>query len=184
MTDARVAKRYAKALFNTAMQQDILQSVEDDLNGVCAVIAGSKDLKRFMSSPNTTREDKLRLLDRVFSDRVTALTMHAIRLLLKRRREIMLELVRIEFVQLRRTHDKVVFVHVESAKELDQPQREKIAAKIATYTGRRVEATYQVDPKLIGGAKLTYDNYVLDGTALGYLNRMKDRILYDVLKQA
>ena len=38
MTDARVAKRYAKALFNIAQRQDILQSVEDDLTSVEAVV--------------------------------------------------------------------------------------------------------------------------------------------------
>ena len=32
MTDTRVAKRYASALFNTALKQDILQSVEEDLD--------------------------------------------------------------------------------------------------------------------------------------------------------
>lgn len=184
MTDSRVAKRYARALFNTALKQDILQSVEDDLNGVCAVIAGSKELKRFMGSPNTTREDKLKLMERVFSDRVTALTMHAVRLLLKRRREILIEQVKLEFVQLRRQHDRVVFVLVESAYELGAEQREKILTKVAGDTGRRVESRFETDPKLIGGAKITYDNFVLDGTARGYLDRMKEHILYDVLKQA
>jgi len=184
VTDARVAKRYAKALFNTALQQDILQSVEDDLTGITGVVAHSKDLKRFLGSPNRTREDKLRLLESVFSDRVTALTMHAVRLLLKRRREHMLEHLKVEYLKLRREHDKVTHAVVASAHEIDAAHRDRIVTKISQATGRRVEAEFEVDPRLIGGVKVTYDNFVLDGTARGYLNRMKDRILYDVLKQA
>ena len=184
MTDSRVAKRYARALFNTALSQDILQSVEDDLIGVCAVIEHSKDLKRFLKSPNATREQKLRLLETTFSDRVTALTMHAVRLLLKRRREHLLTQVKLEYVILRREHDKVVHVNVESAGPLDPAQRESILAKVADYTGRRVESSFETDATLLGGVKVTFDNFVLDGTARGYLNRMRDRILYDLLKQA
>ena len=184
MTDARVAKRYAKALFNIALRQDILQSVEDDLTGVCAVIAHSKDLKRFMTSPNHSREDKLRLLERTFSDRVTALTMHAVRLLLKRRREHLIENLKLEYVALRREHDRVVHVFVQSARPLDDSQKDRILAKIAGYTGKRVESEFATDDTLIGGVKVTFDNFVLDGTARGYLNRMRDHILYDLLKQA
>ena len=184
MTDARAAKRYARALFNIALQQDILQSVEDDLTGVCAVVAHSKDLKRFVTSPSRTREDKLKLLERVFSDRVTALTMHAVRLLLKRRREHLLEDVKAHYIQLRREHDRTVFVLVESARELDQAQRQGIIDKVATKTKRKVESKFEVDQRLLGGAKITFDNFVLDGTARGYLDRMRNRLLYDLLKQA
>lgn len=184
MTDARVAKRYARALFNIAQRQDILQSVEDDLTGICAVIAHSQDLKRFIASPNRTREDKLRLMERTFSDRVTALTMHAVRLLLKRRREHLLEDLKLEYVQLRREHDKVVHVFVQSAQPLDDSQRQRILQKVGAYTGKKVESEFATDDTLIGGVKVTFDNFVLDGTARGYLNRMRDHILYDLLKQA
>lgn len=184
MTDSRVAKRYARALFNVALKQDILQSVEDDLSGICAVIQHSKELQRFIKNPNATREQKLHLLEKTFSDRVTALTMHAIRLLLKRRRENTIQQLRLEFVQLRRDHDKVSYLHVTSARPLDSLQRESIVNKIQGATGRRIEADFDTDEKLIGGVKVMFDNFVLDGTARGYLDRMRDKILYDLLKQS
>ena len=184
MTDSRVAKRYAQALFNIALSQEILQSIEDDLTGICAVVAHSKDLKEFLKSPNHTRVEKIRLLEGVFADRVTALTMHAVRLLLKRSRVQLLEQVKIEYLQLRREHDCVTFAVFSSAEPLDDARKQNLVAKIGAATGKKVESEFEVDPRLIGGVKVTYDNYVLDGTARGYLNRMKERILYDVLKQS
>lgn len=184
MTDSRVAKRYARALFNVALQQDILQSVEDDLTGICAVIAHSKELRRFIANPNATREQKMVLFEKTFSDRVTALTMHTIRLLMKRRRESTIQQLKHEFVILRREHDKVSYLYVTSATPLDPLQREGLVQKIQQATGRRVEADFEIDPKLIGGVKVMYDNFVLDGTARGYLDRMRDKILYDLLKQS
>jgi F-type H+-transporting ATPase subunit delta len=107
-----------------------------------------------------------------------------VRLLLKRRREHLIEHVKIEYVQLRREHDRVTHLLVTSAAPLDDPHRRRIVEKIGAATKKRVEAEFEVDPRLIGGVKVMYDNFVLDGTARGYLERMKDRILYDVLKQA
>lgn len=184
MTDARVAKRYASALFNTALKQDILQSVEDDLEGICATISYSKELKRFLNNPTMSREAKLTLMEKTFGDRVTALTMHAFRLLLKRRREDLIQHVRMEFAELRRNHDNVSYAVIESSMELSDEHKQAIVAKVTEASGRKVEAEFRIDENIIGGVRVTYDNFVLDGTARGYLNRMKDRLLYDLLKQA
>ena len=184
MTDVRVAKRYARALFSEARSQDILQSVEEDLGAICSVIDDSDGLKRFLKSPNATREDKLALFERIFSDRVTTLTMHAFRLLLKRRREGLIVHLRDEYALLRRENEKVVHALVSSSYAIDQAQRDAIVEKSASSTGRRVEAEFEIDKSIIGGVRVTYGNYVLDGTARGYLERMKTRLLYDLLKQA
>ena len=184
MTDARVAKRYASALFNTALEQDVLKTVEDDLDGICAVISNSAGLKRFLNNPTMTREDKLALMEKLFSDHVTPLTMHAFRLLLKRRREGLIDHVRAEYAELRRKHENVTYALVESCVKLGDEHRQKIIDKVAQASGKRVEAEFIVSSDIIGGVRVTYDNFVLDGTARGYLNRMKNRILYDLLKQA
>lgn len=184
MTDVRVAKRYARAIFSEAHKQGLLQSVEDDLSAMCAVIADSDRLRRFLKSPNATREDKLALFERMFADGVTALTMHAFRLLLKRRRENLIVHVRDEFALLRRENEKVIHAVVSSSYEIDQSQRDAIIEKLASTTGQRVEAEFEIDESIIGGVRVTYGNYVLDGTARGYLERMKVRLLYDLLKQA
>jgi len=184
VTDARVAKRYASALFNTALEQDVLQNVEDDLDGICVVISRSADLKRFLNNPTMTRESKLALMEKLFSDHVTALTMHAFRLLLKRRREDLINHVRMEYAELRRKHENVTYALVETCVKLGDQQRNAIIDKVSQASGKRVEAEFIVSADMIGGVRVTYDNFVLDGTARGYLNRMKNRILYDLLKQA
>ena len=110
--------------------------------------------------------------------------MHAFRLLLKRRREGLVHMVRSEFSELRRDHENVTHALVESCVKLGEDHRNAIIDKVSKASGRRVEAEFTVNADIIGGVRVTYDNFVLDGTARGYLNRMKNRILYDLLKQA
>jgi len=184
VTDARVAKRYARALFSAALKENMTESVESDLDGIAEVMRTNDQFSTFLANPNHSRDDKLGVFVRVFSDRVTALTMSLLRLLLKKRREDLFGLVRLEYARLRREHDRVVYAVVASATELTDDQKRRIVEKIAQATNRTIEAEYEIDPKLIGGVKVTYDNYALDGTSRGQLNRMKSNILYDLLKQA
>ncbi len=184
MADSRVAKRYATALFNIATQQGIVNAVDDDLSVITTALSRSENFRTFMKSPQTTEAQKLVLLDRTFGDRVTALTMHVLRLLVEKLRDDEIFGVHQEFAELRRISGGVVKAEIATAIPLDEDHKALLVAKIKSLTGREVEPHFLIDEKLIGGVKVTYDNNVLDGTARGSLNRIKDHLIYDVLKQA
>lgn len=182
--DTRVAKRYARALFSAALKENILASVEEDLTGIADVFRAKPEFRRFVYSPVTPADQKLKIMESVFSDRVTALTMSLLRLLLDKRRIEEFEFVRLEFSTLRRQHDRIVYAVFTSAEPLTEDQRTQLVAKLERSLGKRVEAEYEVDPSLLGGVKVMYDNNVLDGTVRGSLNRMRDDLIRDLLKQA
>jgi len=184
MADKRVAKRYAQALFNAAKAADVVTSVEADLNAVANQIAKDERFRDFLLAPYVARDDKTKILEKIFSDRVTALTMSALRLMLQKRREDDIEFVREEFVVLRREFEKKVHVMVTSTEMLTDTQKKQIEQKLEKLTGEDIEPDYEIDPLLIGGVRVTYGNYVLDGTVKGALRRLRDRMRIDVLKQS
>jgi F-type H+-transporting ATPase subunit delta len=181
--DTRVAKRYAQALFQVAQSSDVIASVEDDFNGIAGLIANDPDFKDFLLSPYVSRDEKIAIAEKLFSDRITALSMSAVRLLLRKGREAEMVGVRDAFVAMRREHGGVLFVEVVTAEELENDQRQKLEMKLAKRTARTVEATYTIDPHLVGGIRVTYDSYVFDGSVRGQFRRIKDLLLHDVLKQ-
>lgn len=183
MADTRVGRRYALALFRTAKQGDVVRSVEDDLNGIAGLIEKDESFRTFLFSPYVGREEKIGIVERVFSDRITAITMTALRLLVSKRREDEIIVVRDEFVQLRREAEGVLHVLVTSAEALENDQRQQIEMKLARKLGRTIEADYAIDAHLIGGVRVEYDNFVLDGSVRGQLRRLRDRLTRDVLKQ-
>ncbi len=181
--DARVAGRYARALFSVAVKDDILASVEDDLNAISSILHRDQAFHQFLYRPDHPREEKIALIEKVFSDRVTALTMGMFRLLLNKRREVEFELLRLEFQRLRRDHENVIFAQVASARPLSESERQSIEAKLSTSSKRRVEAEYSVEPSLMGGVRVSFGNYVLDGSVKGSLSRLKETLIHDLLKQ-
>jgi len=183
MTDARVARRYARALYNAAKRADIVQSVEDDLDLISIVGSNSPAFKRLLANPSATKEFKLEVFGRAFSDRVTAMTMHFLRLLLEKGREDNIDLVKFAFQELRRHDQGVIQAVVTTTIELTEAERRKLIDKLTRASGKTIEAQFEVDSALIGGIRVAYDNFVLDGSVRGALGRMKDKLIYDVLKQ-
>jgi F-type H+-transporting ATPase subunit delta len=184
MHDARIARRYAQALFATALKFDVVRAVEDDLEAISRLMETDKSFRDFIMAPYTSREEKARIAEKVFGDRITALTMQVLRVMLEKRREPELPLVRDEFTELRRRHENVVHALVTSAKELDGTQRTALVAKLQASLGKTVEADFEVDPSLLGGLKVAYENNVLDGTVRGALQKLRERLRYDLLKQS
>lgn len=183
MVDVKVARRYAQALFATAQKNDVVKSVEDDLTAISSLFENDPKFKDFMLSPQVGREEKIKIAERLFSDRVTALTMQALRLMLVKRRESVISSIRAEYVALRREHGSVAYVVVSSAEALEPDQKNAIVAKLEEKTRKKVEADFQIDAKLIGGVKVQLGDYVLDGTVRGSLRRLGEKLRRDVLKQ-
>lgn len=183
MHDSRVARRYAQALFTLALKEDMVKAVEEDLAGIAHLLTGDEQFRDFLLSPYASREEKQQIAGKLFSDRITGLTMQALRLMLTKGRETELLALRDEFTKLRRAHEGVVFATISSAEAMAQDQQSQIISKLAIATGKVIEANFEIDPRLIGGVKVSYENTVLDGSLRGALNTLRDRLRHDVLKQ-
>ena len=183
MHDNRVAKRYALALFQTAQKYDVIRPVEGDLIGIVSLLEHNVEFRRLLLSPSVSREEKLRIVEKLLSDRVTAITLHAVRLMLEKGREEEIEWVQRDYVRLRRDHENVLFASITTSEALDDELRKRVVDKLAQLTGKSIEPDFRIEPHLIGGIRVAYENYVLDGSLRGGLRRMKEHLLRDVLKQ-
>lgn len=182
--DRRVAKRYACAIFRAALKIDAVKTVEDDLQGLVRLMDTEPKFRDFILSPETRRDQKHEIIDRLLKGRVSQLTLDALHLLLNKRRENEIKGVSEEYGILRRDHEKVVHVRVTSAEPLTEGQRKALLEKLSKALGKTLEAEFGVDKSLIGGVRVAYENMVLDGTVRGGLNRLYAILQYDVLKQA
>lgn len=181
--DIRVASRYAQAFYDVAAEQNLVEAVYTDLTSIGHVLESDPRLSDFLADPALDSKDKLSLLEKVFGDRATALTMQLLRLVLSKHRESLIPAITAHFADLRRVSQNILFVEITSAKELSDGDRNGLISRLETQTGKTVEASYSVDPNLIGGVRVGVGNFVLDGSIKGSLSRLKDRLLYDVLKQ-
>lgn len=184
MAGERVGLRYAQALYDAAKNAGVVEAVEADLAVIDHQLQTNGDFRAFLLSPNRGRDEKISLLDKVFGDRVTALTSRALKLMLDKRREEAIPDLKNEYTELRRIADGTVNVSVTSAVELSAAEQKDLLTKLSSKLGRKIEADFNVDSSLVGGIRVAYDDFVIDGSVRGTFNRLRDALRQDTLKQA
>ena len=181
--DSRVAKRYARALFHASQGEGMVAAVDADLTVIASTLHSSAGFRDFMGRPSTSEADKLQMFDKVFGDRITSMTHSMIKLVIDKRRDEYLTGIAKAFAELRRESEKVTRAVISSANPLGSEDEKRIVDKLEKELGRKVEAEFETDALLLGGVKIVYDNFILDGSVRGQLDKMRDKLLYDVLKQ-
>ena len=60
--------------------------------------------------------------------------------------------------------------------ELTPPTHDKIAARVAEVTGRRVELAERVDPAIVGGLVLRVGDVIIDGSVRSRIRQLRRRL--------
>jgi F-type H+-transporting ATPase subunit delta len=64
-----------------------------------------------------------------------------------------------------------------TARELSKQERDALVAEIAKLAGARVEASFKLDPSLLGGTLVRIGSTVYDGSVRGRLDRLKETLI-------
>jgi F-type H+-transporting ATPase subunit delta len=81
-----------------------------------------------------------------------------------------------QFEELKAEAENVVDAEVCSAADLDERQRERLAAALRKRLGREVRLHCSVDPSLVGGAIVRSGDLLIDGSLKGRLERLETEL--------
>ena len=170
-----IAEVYARALFDAAQENGVLDRVHDELGEFADALDEDRNLQIFLFSPYFSSEEKKDGVGRIVSDADERLT-NFLELLAERHRMPALFRIRRRFDDLWAEENKLLAVTVTSATELDSSVVEDIGSQIEEQTGRKVELSSKVDPDVLGGLRLQVGNMVLDATIRQRLEQLRKQV--------
>jgi F-type H+-transporting ATPase subunit delta len=179
--DLKVAKRYARALFNTAQKTGTVEAVHNDLTLLDTLWRQTPSLPRFLESPLVPAEKKRQLLDQALSGQLSTATRAFLALLIEKRREEILPAVHEEFVRLADDAAGLIRAQATVALPLEESERAALLAGLQQRTGKRVELQVSVDPAILGGVVVRMKDTVVDGSVRGALERLREQMLHERL---
>ena len=179
VTHAKVAKRYARALFNAAQKTGKTDAVRRDLATFESLWTQVPDLRRALESPLVPADKKRSIIDQAFAKDVDNLSRQFLHLLVDKRREEILPIVGEEFVQLSDAAQNLVRAFATVAAPLDDVQRAAMIESLERRTGKTVELQVSVNPAIIGGAVIRLQDTVIDGSVRGTLERIREEMLHE-----
>jgi len=174
-----LARRYAGALFETAKQSDVIDvidKIESDLGLVSHSLETMPKLVEALNHPLIPRERKKAIVSNIFKDKVQAVTMRFVELVIDKRREGILPEIEPEYVRLANEWRGIVSVAVTSAVPLSKDEVTALKARLDRFTGKRTDLELQEDPDLIGGLTVRIGDTVMDGSVRGYLASLREQM--------
>jgi F-type H+-transporting ATPase subunit delta len=171
--DAVVAKRYAKALFEVAEKQQVVSEVEEQLKLIVQALEQDADVQKFLSLPSIDPERKVAVLKAAFGDRVSALVLNTIQILISRRRQDVIAEVYAAYTKVAGDSLGQAHATVYSAKVLSDDELAGVAAQFGQLTGKTIIAQQVVEPALLGGVQVRIGDRLYDGSLSGKLERLQ-----------
>lgn len=171
-----IAVRYAQAIFAMAQRSGQLDEQLAELVKVKLMFGEHGQLTRALQSPTIPSSVKKSILKRVLEQRVSQTTLHFLYVLVDKGREAYVPLVVECYKELLRQERGQVAVLVQSAAPLDPAFQKEVEDKLLTYTGKKVEITFEVDPELIGGLLLRVGDRIIDGSIRHQMIQIHERL--------
>jgi F-type H+-transporting ATPase subunit delta len=167
-----LARRYAVAIASLAHEQHAVDRVGNDLVAISKAIGERGLVHDFFVAPIIERPEKERILREAFETRVHLIALHALLLLVRKRREALLAAIVTEYLALERASRGVEALTLESARPLPPAERAGLVARLEALYGKKFEVTEIVDPDLIGGLRIMMGDRRIDATISGRLNAL------------
>jgi F-type H+-transporting ATPase subunit delta len=177
MTESRVAKRYAEAIFRAAQDRRAVDEIGGELIDLSHAIEAVPEARAMIKHPEVPPERSLEILNRVFSGELEPETMGLLRLLVERGRLEELENVIGIYRQLADEAARIHRGEVRSVIPLSEAQMARLQAALSRHTGGTVTLESRLDPSLLAGIWVRIGDYVLDASAAGRLETLRQTLM-------
>jgi ATP synthase F1 delta subunit len=164
MAATGVGKRYAIALFNAALAEDVIDQLHGDVTSFAKLLESEPGLRRFLLSLRVTGEEKRELIMKAISERASGLFVKFLLLLIEKKRVAAYDDIARAFTLLYEAHQGVVEVRVVTAIPLDAELERKTREIAERRTGKQVKLEKRVEPRIVGGMIMFIGNQVFDGS--------------------
>lgn len=174
MSVHRIASRYAKSLVDLAVEQNKLERVKEDV-ATFKEVTKIREFYLLLKNPIVTTEKKAAIIKTLFADKYDELTLAFLDILVKKGREAHLPEIAEEFLIQYKHIKHISTVKLTTAKPLTETALKAIHDKLASsaQTDDVIEIKTKVDPKLIGGFIVEFEDNVYDASVAHKLDEFK-----------
>ena len=173
-----VARRYATALADVAIDRREEKAVQNELDQWSVMIESSSQLKEVFANPTIAYDQKRRVLeDLIARSRPRDTTASFLRVLLKNQRLAQLRDITARYAQVLDERAGVLAGSVTTARPIPEELKKTLHETLSAATGHTVQLSFDTDEKIIGGLVARIGSTVFDGSVESHLERLADGLV-------
>lgn len=171
---SELAKRYARALFEVAKEQNLLEQVAGDLDAAARLCLENAEVKKLNNNPSISRARKYAAwVEIAKSAKFSAPARRLIEMMAERGRIDALPAVARSFASMLLTERNMVEAKIISAEALTAAQTEALSRAIEATSSKKPVLKTQIDASLLGGVVIHIGSQMIDRSLKGNLDRLK-----------
>lgn len=177
MSTQTIARRYAKALLQIAVEHNDVECFHRELEQFAGALAAGTDAWQVFLDPAVPVATK-RAIVKSIADQLalSPIMVNFLLLLIDRQRLVALRAIMECYRQLADEHEGIVRTMVTSARPLAVEQVAALQQALQSRTGRTIHLTVENDPSLIAGIVARIGDTVLDGSIKAQLVKIHDTL--------
>ncbi|SEM79905.1 F0F1 ATP synthase subunit delta [Lihuaxuella thermophila] len=175
MSGSAVAKRYAKALFEVALEKNLLDQVEKDLQLIAETFSSTPELIEWLNHPATDTAKKKEFFSSVFTQ-VTELVKNLLFLLADRHRENIVAEISAEYKHLANEAKGMAEAIVTTAFPMTEEDKKELVETFQPIVGKTLQIKEVVDSDILGGVIVQVGDRLYDGSLRTKLTRFQERL--------
>ena len=175
MSDSRLSKRYARALFGLGQEDGSFEKYGQELEDFKQFFTENEEFGRVISNSIFSVDDRKKVL-KIVLDRsgYSGLVKNFLNLLLDKDRIGAIEAINEHYSKLTDEKSNIAHAEIFTAKPLKDEALDKVVKSLESLTSKKIKTEMSEDPELIGGIVVKIGDLVLDGSVKAQLEGLKE----------
>ncbi|HHB92904.1 MAG TPA: F0F1 ATP synthase subunit delta [Thioploca sp.] len=168
---ATLARPYAKAVFELAVEKNELDNWSDNLKFLTVIIQDTT-MAQVINNPEVAKKTLINILLDTCSERFDDLSKNLIKVLVENNRLLVIPDLSIQFEQMKAVHQGYAQVEIISPYPVEPSQLQEVEVILKKRLGEAVDISTTIDKSLLGGWLVRIDKEVIDLSVNGYLRQL------------
>ncbi len=174
MKQSRLANRYAKALFELALEQKKLDQVGADMALISQTIDENRALANMLKSPVIKLDKKEKVMTQIFGKKTNPISLRFMILVAKKSREEYLAYFADEFTKIYKDYQGLLDAWVTTSYKIEEEVRTSILALLKNISGKTILLHEDVNAELLGGFVAKVGDYQYDASIRTSMRKLKE----------
>jgi len=164
MSNTKISKRYAKALFEFSQEEKIVEDIYSDMAYIDQLCEVSVDFVALLKSPVIKVAKKIEIIAAVLKGKTSEVTMQFLRIISKSRREFIIPSLAKQFILMYKDSKGLKEVELYSATKLPAAVIKEIIATMEKQVHKTIEIKESISEDIIGGFIIKMDDQQFDAS--------------------
>lgn len=173
---ADVIKEYGKALYELSVEDNRQSDYLGQVRYLNKLFRETPDLLSLLRAPSIPKEERMAVIDRVFSNRIEPYLCSFLKLMTKRGHASAILPCLAEYERLWYENSGIVIADITTAVPLSSRQKSRLLDKLEAYVGKSVEMRCSLDESVLGGVSIRLDGKLLEGSIKGRLDAFREHL--------